>query len=244
MKPFPIRVPEDVTALVGETVEFSCAVGGDPLPDILWRRNAPGGTMPLGRVRVLEDRSLRLERIVLADQGRYICEADNPAGAFTASATLTVNAPPAFTVKPLAQTVEAGREIAFHCNVDGNPKPFVFWSFEGDRTLVFPGTSSGGFAAFAGEGGRSTLVLKSAQVQDSGTVIVCSAVNVAGSASTRTRLTVTAKEDRPPPVIVRGPVNQTLPIHSLAVLVCEAAGMYQSLVSYELLTFYPSLCPF
>lgn len=117
MKPFLTRPPEDVVALVGETVEFTCGVGGDPLPDILWRRHAPGGTMPLGRVRVLEDRSLRLERIVLADQGRYTCEADNPAGALTASATLTVNAAPAFMTKPLAQTAEAGREVVFHCKV-------------------------------------------------------------------------------------------------------------------------------
>lgn len=89
---------------------------------------------------------------------------------------------------------------------------------------MYPGVSSGGFEALSDEEGHSTLVLKSAQVQDSGTVIICSAVNVAGAASTRTRLTVTAKEDRPPPVIIRGPVNQTLPIHSLAVLTCEATG--------------------
>lgn len=55
--------------------------------------------MPLGRVRVLEDRSLRLERVVLADEGRYTCEADNPAGALEASATLTVHQVPVFTTK-------------------------------------------------------------------------------------------------------------------------------------------------
>lgn len=128
-----IRPPEDVTALVGDTVEFSCSVGGDPLPDVLWRRDAPGGTMPLGRVRVLEDRGLRLERITLLDQGRYTCEADNPAGAITATATLIVNEAPTFTTKPSAQTVESGQEVSFHCNVRGSPRSFVFWSFEGDR---------------------------------------------------------------------------------------------------------------
>lgn len=133
MKPFMIRPPEDVTALVGDTVEFFCTVGGDPLPDVLWRRDAPGGTMPLGRVRVLEDRGLRLERITLLDQGRYTCEADNPAGAVTATALLTVNEVPTFSTKPSAQTVEAGQEVSFHCNVRGSPRPFVFWSFEGDR---------------------------------------------------------------------------------------------------------------
>lgn len=101
---------------------------------------------------------------------------------------------------------------------------FYYRSFEGDRSLIYPGTSSGRYEVQAGSEGRSTLVLKNAQVQDSGTVIICSAVNAAGSASTRTRLTVTSKEDRPPPVIIRGPVNQTLPIHSVAILTCEAVG--------------------
>lgn len=141
MKPFIIRPPEDVISLAGSTVEFSCGVGGDPLPDVLWRRNSPGGTMPLGRVRVLEDRTLRLERITLTDEGRYICEADNPAGSLTASATLTVYAIPTFSLRPLSQTVEIGNEVSFNCQAHGSPKPFIFWSFEGDRALIFSGSS-------------------------------------------------------------------------------------------------------
>lgn len=101
------------------------------------------------------------------------------------------------------------------------------------RTLIYPGTSSGNFEAFSSPDGHSTLLLRNAQVQDSGRVIICSTVNVAGSASTRTRLTVTSKEDRPPPVIIRGPVNQTLPISSVAVQVCEASGSYGDHENYS-----------
>ncbi|KRT83579.1 Immunoglobulin, partial [Oryctes borbonicus] len=126
---------------------------------------------------------------------------------------------------------QVGQEVSFHCNANGSPKPFVFWSFEGDRMLVFPGTISGNFEAFSSDG-QSTLILKNAQIQNSGTVIICSAVNWAGSISTRTRLTVTSKEDRPPPVITRGPVNQTLPIYSVAVLTCEANGEPQPVISW------------
>lgn len=227
-----IRPPEDITALVGSTVEFSCAVGGDPVPDVLWRRTAPGGTMPLGRVRVLEDRTLRLEQVTLLDQGRYTCDADNFAGAVSASSLLTVHAPPTFTTRPLAQTVEVGQEVSFHCSITGNPKPFVFWSFEGDRALVYAGSPLGNFEAFTSSEGHSTLILKDAQVQNSGTVVICSAINVAGSISTRTRLTVTSKEDRPPPVIIRGPSNQTLPIDSVAYLTCEASGNPKPVISW------------
>lgn len=219
-------------AIVGADVEFACGVGGDPLPDVLWRRNSPGGTMPLGRVRVLEDRTLRLERVALSDQGRYTCEADNPAGAITASATLTVHEPPTFSTRPLAQTVEVGQNVSFQCNAHGSPKPFIFWSFEGDRSLIFPGTVSANYEAFMSHEGQSTLVFKNVQLQNSGTVIICSVVNAAGSASTRTRLTITSKEDRPPPVIIRGPVNQTLPINSVASLSCEALGNPSPIISW------------
>lgn len=48
MRPFLIRGPENQTSLVGTSVTFQCRVGGEPLPDVLWRRTASGGNMPLG----------------------------------------------------------------------------------------------------------------------------------------------------------------------------------------------------
>lgn len=42
------------------------------------------------RVSVLEDRSLRLERVTVADEGEYSCEADNVVGEISAMGTLTV----------------------------------------------------------------------------------------------------------------------------------------------------------
>lgn len=65
-------------------------MGGDPLPDVLWRRSAGGGNMPLGRVKVLDDRSLRLEDVTISDEGEYACEAENSVGAVSASGFLTV----------------------------------------------------------------------------------------------------------------------------------------------------------
>lgn len=46
--------------------------------------------MPLGRVKVLDDRSLRLDNVVIADEGDYTCEADNAVGAVSGSGYLTV----------------------------------------------------------------------------------------------------------------------------------------------------------
>lgn len=48
VKPFLIRGPQNQTAVVGNAVTFQCRVGGEPVPDVLWRRTASGGNMPLG----------------------------------------------------------------------------------------------------------------------------------------------------------------------------------------------------
>lgn len=47
VRPFLIRGPQNQTAVVGSSVVFQCRIGGDPLPDVLWRRTASAGNMPL-----------------------------------------------------------------------------------------------------------------------------------------------------------------------------------------------------
>jgi hypothetical protein len=91
VRPFLIRGPKDAVALAGDSVIFQCRVGGIPVPSILWRRAAGSSEMPLDRVHILEDRSLRLEAVVPEDEGKYSCEAENAVGTVTASATLTVH---------------------------------------------------------------------------------------------------------------------------------------------------------
>jgi roundabout, axon guidance receptor 2 len=46
-----IRGPQNQTAVTGSSVIFQCRVGGEPLPDVLWRRTASGGNMPLGELQ-------------------------------------------------------------------------------------------------------------------------------------------------------------------------------------------------
>lgn len=50
VKPFLVRGPHDQTVVEGSSVTFQCRVGGDPFPDVLWRRSASGGNMPLGNL--------------------------------------------------------------------------------------------------------------------------------------------------------------------------------------------------
>lgn len=69
--------------------EFSCEVGGDPPPEILWRRH--DGKMPIGRARIMANKSLHIDKVTIQDKGTYICDAENSVGAISASATLIVH---------------------------------------------------------------------------------------------------------------------------------------------------------
>lgn len=88
VKPFFLATPQNQTVLVDQTAEFACRVGGDPAPEILWRRH--DGKMPIGRGHILDDKSLRIERVTPQDAATYICHAENGVGVISASATLTV----------------------------------------------------------------------------------------------------------------------------------------------------------
>lgn len=66
--------------------------------------------------------------------------------------------------------------------------------------------------------GLSVLTISQVQRSDSGLVVICNALNAVGSISARAKLSISSQDDRPPPIIIRGPVNQTLPVKSVAVL--------------------------
>ncbi|KAL5281899.1 ROBO1.2 family protein [Megaselia abdita] len=228
VRPFLIRGPQNQTAVVGSSVIFQCRIGGDPLPDVLWRRTASGGNMPLRRVQILEDRSLKLDDITLEDMGEYSCEADNAVGSITATGKLIVHAPPKFTKRPKTQFIKNGNEVIFECEALGYPKPTLYWSIEGNNSIMFPGFRDCKLEVTQEFEGRTTLRFSRVLREDSGKVVVCNAINSAGSVSSRTILTIDTQLEMPPPVISQGPVNQTLPAKSIALLPCKTPSSYSS----------------
>lgn len=232
VKPFLIRGPSNQTVVEGTSVTFQCRVGGDPMPDVLWRRSASGGNMPLDRVHILEDRSLRLENVIIDDEGEYSCEADNAVGTISATGILNVYSTPNLVIRPVPKVVEAPTDVSFECKATGQPPPILFWSIEGNRTLIFPPNSFDRFETTFTPESSSILTIPATAKSDNGIVLVCSAVNSVGSISVRARLTISSQEDRPPPIILLGPVNQTLPVKSMAVLVCKAIGIPTPIISW------------
>ncbi|XP_030763908.1 roundabout homolog 2-like [Sitophilus oryzae] len=214
VKPKFIKEPQDVEALAGQRVVFKCAVDGDPVPNVVWGKD--DGKMPLGRVSVLED-SLQIENVQPADEGFYVCKAENEVGSITAKASLVVNSPPVFVEKPKDQKASLNGVVEFHCSANGNPKPSMFWSKEGSQILMFSDNSNGHMHVNA----HGTLRIQGVQREDAGWLI-CNALSVAGSNSVRAFLQVTSVADLPPPIIQIGPANQTLPLKSDVTLHCKA----------------------
>ncbi|XP_077266288.1 roundabout homolog 2 [Temnothorax americanus] len=218
VKPFFLAMPSNQTILTDQTAEFACRVGGDPEPEILWRRN--DGKMPIGRAHILNDKSLHIERVNSQDQGTYICDAENGVGAISASATLTVHSRPVFTNFPKDETVNAGTDVTFSCAARGAPKPSIFWTREGSQELMFPGHTYQTHYTVTEDG---SLSIKGAVRKDEGHY-VCSAISQAGASTATVFLQVTSVEETPPPIIELGPANQTLPLKSVASLPCRAVG--------------------
>ncbi|KAG8244748.1 Roundabout 1 [Homalodisca vitripennis] len=217
VKPYMVTEPQDMTVLPNQSVQLQCRVGGDPPPKILWRRD--DGDMPVGRAQILDDKSLSIEHVTLDDEGIYICDADNLVGSISVRTSLTVHSPPAFTKRPQDQKVGLNGVAKFDCEVEGNPRPSVFWTKEGSQVLMFPGNSYGRLNVSP----QGTLHIQGVQREDSG-FLVCSALSVAGSDTARAFLQVTSLEDVPPPLVEVGPTNQTLPLQSVASLPCQARG--------------------
>ncbi|XP_053605716.1 netrin receptor DCC-like [Plodia interpunctella] len=180
-RPHFVVKPNNVTALVGQTVEFNCQ-SYDASVKITWVKE--DGTLPshASIIRGL----LRLEHVSASDAGVYSCRADSHAGTSITSATLTVNSLPHFTQIPSNLTAWEGDVVSIPCEARGLPTPTTFWILEGKQdSLLFPECT---------KSNTSLLYLDGAKAEHSGRVI-CAAVNAAGSIMQEAYLTVLKKDN-------------------------------------------------
>ncbi|KAM3966923.1 netrin receptor DCC [Aphomia sociella] len=178
-RPHFIVKPNNITTLVGQTVEFNCQ-SYDASVKIVWVKD--GGSLPshASIIRGL----LRLEHVSASDAGVYSCRADSPAGSSITSATLTVNSLPHFTQIPSNLTAWEGDVVSIPCEAKGLPTPTTFWILEGNQdSLLFPECM---------KSNTSLLYLDGAKPEHSGRVI-CTAVNAAGSIMQEAYLTILKK---------------------------------------------------
>jgi hypothetical protein len=190
LPPVITAAPQSLTVLVGSNATFSVAASGTPPFSYQWVR---GGVALTNN----DTPTLTITNATLVDAGSYFVQVFNPAGvAASASATLTVQAPPAFLSQPQSLTVVQGATTNFQVAVSGIPDPVVAWFKNGVRL-----TNSVGYTAV----NTTNLLVLAAQAGQAGTYVAV-ATNVAG-ASTSAPVTLTVLL---PPVFTRHPTNVTL----------------------------------
>ncbi|XP_074455487.1 roundabout homolog 1 isoform X6 [Larus michahellis] len=220
-RPSFVKRPSNLAVTADDSAEFKCEARGDPVPTVRWRKD--DGELPKARYEIRDDHTLKIRKVMAGDMGSYTCVAENMVGKAEASATLTVQEPPQFVVKPRDQVAALGRTVTFQCEATGNPQPAIFWRREGSQNLLFsyqPPQSSSRFSVSQ----TGDLTITNVQRSDVG-YYICQTLNVAGSIITKAYLEVTdVIADRPPPVIRQGPVNQTVAVDGTLVLNCVATG--------------------
>ncbi|KFU93006.1 Roundabout 1, partial [Chaetura pelagica] len=220
-RPSFVKRPSNLAVTVDDSAEFKCEARGDPVPTVRWRKD--DGELPKARYEIRDDHTLKIRKVTAGDMGSYTCVAENMVGKAEASATLTVQEPPQFVIKPRDQVAALGRTVTFQCEATGNPQPAIFWRREGSQNLLFsyqPPQSSSRFSVSQ----TGDLTITNVQRSDVG-YYICQTLNVAGSIITKAYLEVTdVIADRPPPVIRQGPVNQTVAVDGTLVLNCVATG--------------------
>ncbi|CAB3235805.1 unnamed protein product [Arctia plantaginis] len=178
-RPHFLVKPNNITALIGQNVEFHCQASPESDVSVTWSRDS-GALSPYAIIR---RGSLRIDRVVATDAGAYTCRAESQAGTSVASAMLTVHSLPHFTRVPSDQTAWEGEAVSFPCEAEGSPQPIVFWTMEGSQELVFPKTTHG----------TGSLYLDRVSTQHAGR-LTCVAVSAAGSALHTATLQVLRRE--------------------------------------------------
>uniref|UniRef100_A0A8B9IA99 Immunoglobulin superfamily member 9 n=1 Tax=Anser brachyrhynchus TaxID=132585 RepID=A0A8B9IA99_9AVES len=173
----------------------------------------------LGRVRIEEGASLRIDLLRAEDQGWYECRVlflDRPsADADFQNGTwihLTVNAPPTFLETPPAFVEVRDREaLSLTCTAVGNPQPVVIWKRRCPPVGLGPR-----WPPVTLQVRNGTLSIAVVERASAGTY-TCHASSKEGTITHTTRVLVQG-----PPVIVVPPQNVTVNISQDAFLACQA----------------------
>uniref|UniRef100_A0A8C9WSB9 Protogenin n=1 Tax=Scleropages formosus TaxID=113540 RepID=A0A8C9WSB9_SCLFO len=129
-----IAGPQNLTASLHESVVLECLATGHPRPLVSWSR-ADQEPMDVFSTRVLGHGNLVIADVKLRHAGVYVCRATTPGtrNYTTATANLTVLAPPSLVEWPESLTRPRAGTARFVCQAEGVPAPSVTWLKNGEE---------------------------------------------------------------------------------------------------------------
>lgn len=217
-KPSFVSQPETSRYEAGSKVELECQASGFPKPLIEWKKDNSAENLP-PKVQIREN-TLVIPEVQAEDEGEYTCVASNQLASIEAKAYLVVYERPTFTktMSNLTIGIES-KSVTLECNARGKPAPVIFWAKSGH---VGEESRNGGNVA----GQEDFIILENGNLfierlskRFEGTYL-CQASNEHGSAEARTLLQVKPVQSKPPPIVVYGPQNQTVPFNVKLELYC------------------------
>jgi hypothetical protein len=217
--------PETGKYAVGTRVELECRASGFPRPQIEWKRDQSAENIPLKAQ--IKDSKLIIPNMQVEDEGEYACVASNQLASIESKAYVIAYEKPSFIRSMTNITVGIeSKSITIECNARGRPQPVIYWA----KSTHVPMSNSGVSSALAGK--SSTNVQEDFLILENGNLFIeqlskkyegtylCQATNEYGSIEAKTYLQVRPIQSRPPPLILYGPQNQTIPINTHASLEC------------------------
>ncbi|CAK8692132.1 unnamed protein product [Clavelina lepadiformis] len=123
------RTPRNKTVEIGGSVNLTCGVSGNPLPNIEWYF-PPGVSHRIIFRNGRRISILSLYNVSASQGGQYTCVANGQADGWSANATayVSVTSPPVITSLPPTVTATLGDPVtSMDCVVSGIPTPMVVW---------------------------------------------------------------------------------------------------------------------
>ncbi|XP_043112542.1 matrix-remodeling-associated protein 5 [Puntigrus tetrazona] len=200
-------------AAFGQSAQMKCDVTGVLPPTIIWisPRNEiiPSSSV---KYQILNDGTLIINKLTLADQGKYACVSRNPAGDHIKNVNLLVE------VKGPQISGRSGQSenkilavyyqtLLLHCKAEGKPEPQITWTTPYGMSLPTP-YLGGRFQVHR----NGTLELRGIRKTDEGRFL-CIAKNYLGEASLAVDLEVASLAEKP-----------SFPVPNIEVLPLKADG--------------------
>jgi Immunoglobulin domain len=106
---------------IGQTLELSCEVQGNPKPTIQWSKSG---------IETTQQELLRIENLTSNDAGSYTCTAQNTQGVAKKIVKVEVSSAPFIEngTKMVKEERSVGEELTLECKIGGSPKPIFFWT--------------------------------------------------------------------------------------------------------------------
>ncbi|KAM9821095.1 contactin-5 [Neosynchiropus ocellatus] len=135
----PIFVPNPVRliATLGKDVSLECKPRASPRPRITWRRG-DRRIQPSRRVLLLRNNTLRILNASRADEGSYVCRAENPLGSAEMTTALWVKEAMRLELTPSRVEVTVGESVVLSCKATHDTSLDVaFQWFFNQRAISF-----------------------------------------------------------------------------------------------------------